>query len=279
MRIKFTDLAIERLRRNGRGQGEGPSYTPFITIRDISSRGRSRRVAGQKTGRLHHVFSDIEHDFLLGLEWDLRVIDIREQFPLFDRDATMEIAKQMGVRYPYYSYSNVPLVITVDFMVTAYGRNGRTTVAFDTKTESDARQPRTLEKLEIARRYLASQGIAHHVVLDKQIDKTLARNVEWARGGETTKWEAHPYPGYVDDMTYALTSFLASSIEFDNRPLHQVCGQFDFQKQVEPGTGLRFARLLLNRRILETDMRVPNLHARPLNCFTLPAQAELRYAS
>lgn len=53
---------IARLQKEGRGQGRGADYHPWLTIQDVPSQGRSHRLKGIKTGRVHHLLSDIEHE-------------------------------------------------------------------------------------------------------------------------------------------------------------------------------------------------------------------------
>jgi hypothetical protein len=54
-------------------------------------------VFGRKTGRIHHLLSDIEWRLFLHLEWCDLVSDIREPFPL-DRAATRQ--SQAGAGQP-----------------------------------------------------------------------------------------------------------------------------------------------------------------------------------
>jgi hypothetical protein len=56
---------IARFIKEGRGQGEGADYKPFLTIHDVPSNGLSSRVPGRKTGRLHHTLSKIERALIL----------------------------------------------------------------------------------------------------------------------------------------------------------------------------------------------------------------------
>lgn len=37
------------------------SYKPWLTIQDVASHGRSHRIAGIRTGRVHHFLSDTVH--------------------------------------------------------------------------------------------------------------------------------------------------------------------------------------------------------------------------
>jgi hypothetical protein len=68
--------------REGRGQGTGARYKPWITVQNLSSRGQSNREFGYKAGRQHDLLSQLELHFFWILEWSLNVIDIIEQFPL-----------------------------------------------------------------------------------------------------------------------------------------------------------------------------------------------------
>ena len=102
-RTPLTDRNIKRMIKEGRGQGEGVDYIPWLASRDVPSLGRSTEGKGWKSGRIHHFLSDLETKYFYQLEWADNVIDIREQFPLLDEfgsyGETMEIAKQIGVKY------------------------------------------------------------------------------------------------------------------------------------------------------------------------------------
>ena len=83
----FDEAKIARFLKEGRGVGAGPNYTPWLTVQDVPSRGRSHRFEGRVTGRIHQLLSDLEYRALLIYDWSDAVSDIREQFPL-DRDDT-----------------------------------------------------------------------------------------------------------------------------------------------------------------------------------------------
>lgn len=67
------------------GKGVRESCTPWIKIWDIGSKGVSHLVPGVELQRTHHLLSNAERDFHLILEQDPSIIDIREQFPLFNK--------------------------------------------------------------------------------------------------------------------------------------------------------------------------------------------------
>lgn len=56
-------------RKQGRGQGAGSDYKPWLTVRDVPSEGRSHRVFGHLTQRTHHLLSDLELATFLLLQW------------------------------------------------------------------------------------------------------------------------------------------------------------------------------------------------------------------
>ncbi|HYH22514.1 MAG TPA: TnsA endonuclease N-terminal domain-containing protein [Azospirillum sp.] len=122
-RYSFDEAKIARYHKEGRGKGHGAEYVPWIKVGDVPSRGRSHRLNGVKTGRLHHLLSDNEANLFRLLDWCDDVTDIREQFPL-DREATRRIAEQLGIRHPHDTVTQTPLVMTTDVLVDVV-RDGR----------------------------------------------------------------------------------------------------------------------------------------------------------
>jgi hypothetical protein len=166
---------FEKYLREGRGQGDGPGYTPWIQIQDFASKGVVSRVKGRKTGRIHHLMSNNELAYFYLLDWSDDVLDIREQYPLLDIECAMNIAVQSGIRYPTDRTSGYPYVLTCDFLITtAQGLKARTV-----KMTSELSNARVLEKLEIERRYWAVNGVDWKLVTEKEISYRRARNIEW----------------------------------------------------------------------------------------------------
>ena len=146
-RYGFDEARIARFHKEGRGTGHGADYQPWLTIGDVPSRGRSHRPKSTKTGRVHHLLSDIErHTFHL-FDWDDAVTDIREQFPL-DRDITPRIAEQLGVEHPRDVKTRTPLVMTTDFLVDMVRDGRQVLLALAVKPAEELDKPRVLEKLD-----------------------------------------------------------------------------------------------------------------------------------
>jgi hypothetical protein len=102
--------------RSGRGIGQGPPYTAWFNVRDVPSRGNAHVYLGAKILRLFHLLSDYEAIHFLLLERDPAVIDIRENFPIFDIDWTVEACVMHRIRHPYKN--GYPDPFTLDFVVT-----------------------------------------------------------------------------------------------------------------------------------------------------------------
>lgn len=115
-RYGFDEAKIARFLKEGRGEGFGADYKPWLTVRDVPSRRRSHRLSGMVTGRLHHLLSDLERGAFLIYDFRDDVRDIREQFPLV-LDQTRSIAERAGIRHPVDSKSRTDLVQTTDLVI------------------------------------------------------------------------------------------------------------------------------------------------------------------
>jgi len=52
-------------------------------------------------------------------------------------------------------------------------------MAIQVKTSSDLSNPRTVEKLELERRYWAIKEVPWYLLTEKQIPKTVTKNIAW----------------------------------------------------------------------------------------------------
>ena len=179
---KMTDKKIERYIKEGRGQGEGAEYTPWLKVGDFSSKGRGHRIKDPKTGREHHFFSDLEADYFWYLIWNDNIVDIREQYPLLPVEEAEEIALHLEYKYPYEPGENTRHVMTTDFLITVKNSDGEYIVARHVKYAKDLNNPRTLEKFEIECAYWASRGVELRAVTEESFDRRMARNIAFLMG-------------------------------------------------------------------------------------------------
>lgn len=272
-KVKWSEKKISEMQRMGRGQGSGAAYQPWIEVADVSSRGRSRRVWSPKTGRVHELLSDVEYEIFLLAEWSRSVVDIQEQFPL-DRELTQTIAQNLGVRHPCYPTTHVPTVMTVDFLLTVDRDGEEALLALNCKREDEAEDARSIEKLEIQRSYFEELEIKHHLAYHSRIPHLKVRSIEWIRSALLKEHESEPSAGYYEELKRVMTKDLASGKRTTaDSTLASFCKRFDTNHGLEPGTGLRVARMLMQERALQADLNADDLAAAPLSSFLMTARA------
>jgi len=180
----MTQKKIDRKIKSGRGFGVRESYEPWIKIWDIKSRGVSHLVPGVKFRRSHHLLSNAERDFHLILEHDPSIIDIREQFPLLTQAETQAIASSLNYHHPVYPGTQVPVVMTTDFLITFIDSAGEARLAARSVKyrkefeEADRReQNRMAEKLEIEAKYWAVRNVEWKLVLHESLSRIKIANL------------------------------------------------------------------------------------------------------
>lgn len=230
----------EQYIKAGRGQGEGSSYLPWVSVHDFSSLGTVSRIAGHKTNRVHHFLSRNELNYFFLLEWSDKVLDIREQFPLSDVELTADIAQKAGIEYPRDNISGFPYVLTCDFMITTTdGLKARTV-----KCTSEFQNKRTLEKLEIERRYWESAGVDWKIVTEREIPKQKCRNIEWL-------YVSADIPEYLtnqqmrEELLYQVNTAV---------PIITVVKIFDEKHGLPLGSGLSLLKNMIWNKELACDM-------------------------
>jgi hypothetical protein len=116
-------------------------------------------------------------------------------------------------------------------------------------TESFA-DKRTIEKLEIERRYWELKGIPWFLVTERQIDKVIKSNVDWL----------YAVKGYHDEL---ITEDLERQMHFmsayfqkePERRVIDICKAFDTAYQLELGQSLHDFRQLCAARLITFDIR------------------------
>lgn len=171
MATRFDEKTIQKRLAEGRGKGEYGSYKPWLDVRDVSSsKSRSNRALGWKTGRAHQLLSDNEYKYFLYLEWADNVLDIREQFPL-DREDTVRIAKETGIKHPFMHETYQ--ILSTDFLILL--EDGRF-IARTFKEAKDLENKRNLEKFSIEQLYWQEKDIDWGIVTNNELDDVFIRN-------------------------------------------------------------------------------------------------------
>lgn len=248
---KTTASHYEKLIKEGRGQGRGKNYQPWLTVRDVPSTGLSTRIAGWKTERVHHFLSKLELSYFYILEWSPTVTDIREQYPL-PFDATLDIADRLGIRHPYVNQLNDYAVMTTDFLIDIVIDDQPKMLARSIKPESELASKRTLEKMMIEKTFWEERGIDFKVVTEREISKSLSDNIEFIY----TAKNLSDSPGLDIQMLSQIEAVLYQKLRSHSLSVSKTALGVDEQLGLEPGTSLWVVKHLIANRMWNVDMSV-----------------------
>lgn len=235
---------------------------------------RSHRLVGAVTGRVHHLLSDIERGAFLIYDFRDDARDIREQFPL-DLDQTRGIAEAAGIAHPVDSKSRADLVQTTDLVIDLEFDGKIVTVARTVKPSEALGKPRTVEKLEIERRYWAAQGIDWGIVTERELPPSLLRNLELLQGCASLDDLNQPFEGYYRERA----GLIASELEaWPAATLQAFCQAMDTRMGLNPGGVLLLVRHLLAVKLWRVDMAQPIVETLPIRTFRVASTPDKRRA-
>lgn len=231
----------------GRGAGRGKEYKPWLTVRDLPSEGRSHRIFGHKSLRTHHLLSDLELAVFLLLEWATKTTEIREQFPLRLED-TLFIADEAGIPHP--SLRGVSQIMSSDFLVNTSDKINPKFV-LQAKYEEAFHDTRTIEKLELERRYWEKKKIPWMLVTEKDIPKVVFQNINWLYPAQRDDLDSQTILERIDFYTH----------HFNKSPddsLVAVAKKLDIAYDQPAGQSLLEIRQLMARRGFIFDILTPH---------------------
>lgn len=249
------ELVLKRW-KEGRGQGEGDGYKPWLTIQDVPSQGQVNRVSGWKTGREHHLLSLNELRYFYLLEWSPIVTDIREQFPLWPPEETQDIARHLGHKYPMPPGGGV-YVMTSDFRVTLEGGGD---VIRTVKEGTELDEENTLVKLDIEREFWRRRGVDWGLIVAEDLPLPVVENIQWLHPHLTL----HGSSLDPNDVP-TITRYLTAEVRGSHEPLASIARRCDEDLDLLPGSCLALARHLLATRQWQVDMTTRINPARPIS--------------
>lgn len=245
----WDDNKLQKYINEGRGQGAGSDYKPWITIHDFPSKGISSRQLGWKSNRVCHFLSNHELRMFYLLEWCDDVIDIREQYPMNLSD-TMDIARRLGIKHPEDIKSKTPYVMTSDFMITLNIDGREVHLVRTVKPYPDLEKKNTIEHFEIERRYWADKGIDWGIVTDKEMPRTFVSNIEWAY---YSYWLEDTSEISYKELQY-FGELLKDRLEKEDGKLVHIASKFDNEMSLESGMSLNLLKHLIARKEIIMDM-------------------------
>lgn len=208
---RFTPKLLERFYRLGRGQGIFGDYIPWhrISRSDPSSRGRSHLLQGKD--RQHELLSDHEWVAIMFVFMLLNQIDVREQFPLSQKEnkhelgayridigdkhfpGTLALASKLGFKHPITTdgEDSADWVMTTDFLIALRNSDDAIElIAVAIKTIDEMAKKRTRELLAIEREYWVARG-THWLLItpalyDEKVGLNLRMQMPWTLGARTS---------------------------------------------------------------------------------------------
>lgn len=264
-RYAMDEAKIARFEKEGRGRGSGANYLPWLMIQDVPSSGRRSRVFTSLTGREHHLLSDIETAVFFVLLWNDAVVDLREQFPL-DRAETRRIAAELGVPHPKDPHTDVDIVMTLDLLVDVRTATGTLCIPVSSKSFEDLENTRTLEKLEIERRYSQKRWGGWHLMTNRDYSKQYVQNLRWVHEMSSLQDLEAPHPQYwTDCCNFVLHALRASP----GKSLRGALDAAEFNCHLRSGDALTAFRHLLATKKVSMDLMAPFDDHLPVAALTL----------
>lgn len=258
-RSQNTTRTIENKLKKGCGQGHGKDYKPWLSVRDVPSKGLTSRDRGWKTGRTHLFLSELESDCCYHFEWATNVIDIREQYAL-GMDQTLDIAERLGIKHSHELTTNEPKVVTTDFLLDIFDGQEIKNIAISVKKRDDLSSRRVIEKQAIERAYWMSEGIPWYIITESELYPELVENMKWIYKAK----ELTDYPHITPNRLKQAEMVLFKRISRENEPLSHVTSEMDDRLGLEPGTSLTIVRHLIANRIWNIDIMRQIHTERPL---------------
>lgn len=251
---------IKRLTVEKRGQGDGKHYKPFLTVRDVPSKGRVHRRPALTHGRIVHLLSDLELSIFLLFDWDLSVTDIKEQFPL-DPEKTAKISERLGITHP--AVSGVTQVMTTDLLLDTLQNNKVVQVAISVKYSDELEDVRVIEKQELERRYWESLGVQWYLFTENEVPFILIQNIKWLLP------HMHSYDLNKARQIEVFNTVNEAILTHPSDKIAVVMKYLDDQYKVDGGTYLSYLRHLLAQNAFTWDLM--NIDHKSLNSLDLKA--------
>ena len=245
---------LDRWIKEGRGQGEGEDYKSWLTIQDFPSMGRATRIFGWTTHRIHHFFSDTQLKYFYLLDWENKIIDIREHYPLMDLEVVLKDTSDLRLDKFIDKKSIESYIFTTTFLITMLNPDGQKSFATRSlKYASELSKISTIEKLEIERRYWKVKGVNWGIVTNKDINLVRAKNIEWIHSAITINNNNGIPKAEFDNLLDAL---LYRFID-NKQSIKKVILEYEKDYSFDVGTGLLLFKHLVSDKRIILDMDKP----------------------
>ena len=239
------EAILKRLQKEKRGQGFGKDYKPFLTVRDVPSKGRVHRRPALTHNRVVHLLSDLELAVFLVFDWQSTVTDIREQFPL-NPETTIDISKRLGIKHP--ADKGVLQVMTTDLLVDFQINGQHSCQAISVKYAEDLEDERTIEKQEIERRYWEAEGREWFIFTEHEVPVTSVKNIRWLAP------HMHSYDLDEDERTRVFERIAQVLDANAEEKLPVLLKELDAKFDLQSGSHLQYFRHLAAQNAFQWDI-------------------------
>ncbi|WP_370980056.1 TnsA endonuclease N-terminal domain-containing protein [Agaribacterium sp. ZY112] len=226
---------IKRLEKEKRGDGFGRDYKPFLTVRDVPSKGRIHRRPSLTHNRVVHLLSDLELAAFLLFDWNHTVTDIREQFPL-NPESTINIAKRLGIKHP--THKAILQIMTTDLLVDFEINGQHSCQAISVKYTQDLEDERTIEKQELERRFWENEGVEWFIFTEHEVPRITVQNIRWLAP------HMHSYELDAESLRTVFKDIVKTLDAQPEEKLPPLLTELDSRLKLKPGTNLKYFRHL-----------------------------------
>ena len=115
---------------------------------------------------------------------------------------------------------------------------------------SELEKKKTLERLEIERRYWTGKGIDWGIVTQKEISTVFTKNIEWVHSCLYSYVER----GFTQDELIYLSNSLIERLIDTKQSIRKVTADFDKEFNYDSGTGLFVFKFLIASKQIGIDM-------------------------
>lgn len=237
----------------GRCQGEGADYKPYINNQDIASQGRTTRHKGIKAARQVITLSDYETKCRMIFEFSQSIIQIKEQYAL-DINETRIIADTLGIKHPTDPRTKELVPVDFDFFLEVKESDGETKwVARTFKQKDRLCDRRVIEKFEIARQWCRQNNISWGIITEEELDNTVCKNIEKVN----YYYEIHSVglKSVSKNEKRKLIEYFIGKVLECSEPIRDLCVQIEEEFELDYGVGLNLFKHLIARHIIKIDLR------------------------
>ncbi len=236
----------------GRCQGEGTDYKPYINNQDIASQGRTTRHRGIKAERQLITLSDYETKCRRIFEFSQVIVQIKEQYAV-DINETRVIADTLGIKHPADPQTKELVPVDFDFFLEVKQGDGETRwIARTFKQKDKLCDRRVIEKFEIAREWCRQNNISWGIITEDELDSTVCKNIEKVNA-------------YYDIASVGfkklrakerrrLIEYFVGQVLACSEPIRDLCVELEEKFELEYGVGLGLFKYLVAHHILEINL-------------------------